>query len=490
MIVARREAWTGRTLLLVLMVVTIVPFLSLFTTALHPSNSVPPGLEWPSDPQWGNFLEAFDEASMGALLISSVLIVLGVVPVVGGHRDDGRFRHRASADPWLAVPLPPVPPRADAAASRASSSRSTTSCARLGLLNTKLAIILPLIGLYMPFGVFWMRAHFVNMPCRAVGGRAGRRRDDARPLLADPCAARETRDRVAGDPAVGLDVEPVPARPGAGGGPDGAHDGGRSRRLPGSLRDQHPAALRRVTPHPDPDAHRLPDLPAPVHLGTASRLAEGLRVSVRRGPQLLTYPDSLGGDLAVDPGVARRPTVRSVRRDSRPAAVPVVGRPRLRPTDVPRDRSAVRDLGGHPRARRGPRRAPGPDGQPHLASERGVPGLRAARPTVRIRRPVHHARQGLARRSASRGRRRPHLPAQARGALLHHHGGRHRSARDGLDVLRYRRLVRAGRSRPSFSRRRGAWSPTGSGSSPRRVSGSSASMPSATSSRSRARAAS
>ena len=28
----------------------------------------------------------------------------------------------------------------------------------------KLAIILPLIGLYMPFGVFWMRAHFVNMP--------------------------------------------------------------------------------------------------------------------------------------------------------------------------------------------------------------------------------------------------------------------------------------------------------------------------------------
>ena len=34
----------------------------------------------------------------------------------------------------------------------------------LGLLDTKLAIILPLIGLYMPFGVFWMRAHFLNMP--------------------------------------------------------------------------------------------------------------------------------------------------------------------------------------------------------------------------------------------------------------------------------------------------------------------------------------
>ena len=34
----------------------------------------------------------------------------------------------------------------------------------LGLLNTRWAIILPLIGLYMPFAVYWMRAHFLNMP--------------------------------------------------------------------------------------------------------------------------------------------------------------------------------------------------------------------------------------------------------------------------------------------------------------------------------------
>ncbi len=37
MIVGRTEVWTGRLLLIVLMVVTIVPFLSMFTTALHPS---------------------------------------------------------------------------------------------------------------------------------------------------------------------------------------------------------------------------------------------------------------------------------------------------------------------------------------------------------------------------------------------------------------------------------------------------------------------
>jgi raffinose/stachyose/melibiose transport system permease protein len=34
----------------------------------------------------------------------------------------------------------------------------------MGLLNSRVAIILPLIGLYMPFGVYWMRSFFVNIP--------------------------------------------------------------------------------------------------------------------------------------------------------------------------------------------------------------------------------------------------------------------------------------------------------------------------------------
>jgi raffinose/stachyose/melibiose transport system permease protein len=34
----------------------------------------------------------------------------------------------------------------------------------IGVLNTQWAIILPLIGLYMPFGVVWMRAHFLGVP--------------------------------------------------------------------------------------------------------------------------------------------------------------------------------------------------------------------------------------------------------------------------------------------------------------------------------------
>ena len=39
-----------------LIAITILPFVSIFTTALHPSGTVPVGLSWPADPQWGNFL--------------------------------------------------------------------------------------------------------------------------------------------------------------------------------------------------------------------------------------------------------------------------------------------------------------------------------------------------------------------------------------------------------------------------------------------------
>ena len=59
----------------------------------------------------------------------------------------------------------------------------------------KLAIILPLIGLYMPFGVFWMRAHFVNMPTELSEAARVDGAGDVGPVLADPRAARQAGDR-------------------------------------------------------------------------------------------------------------------------------------------------------------------------------------------------------------------------------------------------------------------------------------------------------
>lgn len=163
MIVNRRETLIGRVLLLLLMAITVVPFVSLFVTALHPSGSYPAGLSWPDDPQWGNFAAAFRSARMGELLVSSGLIVAGVVPIsllfgtmagfafghlrMPGHRIGFLIFVLGLTLPFEGIITPLYYQVRD-----------------LGLLNTRWAIILPLIGLFMPFSVLWMRAHFVTMP--------------------------------------------------------------------------------------------------------------------------------------------------------------------------------------------------------------------------------------------------------------------------------------------------------------------------------------
>ena len=113
--VARREVYAGRALLVALMAVTILPFVSIFTTALIRPGSVPSGLDWPADPQWGNFFEAFKVANMSALLGSSVFIVLAVVPDRAPDLHDGRLRHRLSAHPRRRVAAAAVRVRADPA---------------------------------------------------------------------------------------------------------------------------------------------------------------------------------------------------------------------------------------------------------------------------------------------------------------------------------------------------------------------------------------
>ncbi|MDG4825141.1 carbohydrate ABC transporter permease [Asanoa sp. WMMD1127] len=161
--VGRAERLTGQLFLVALVVVTLLPFLSMLSAALQPRGTVPTGLEWPSDPRWGNFAEAFTVANMGALLRSSLLIVAGVVPVavliatmagygLGQLRIPGARIVFALFLLGLTLPFEAV------------ITPLYYQIQELGLLNTRWALILPLVGLYMPFGVFWMRAHFVGVP--------------------------------------------------------------------------------------------------------------------------------------------------------------------------------------------------------------------------------------------------------------------------------------------------------------------------------------
>jgi raffinose/stachyose/melibiose transport system permease protein len=161
--VSRTELYAGRGMLLVTMAVTVLPFLSIMTTALHPSGTLPTGLSWPTDPQWGNFVDAFRVANMGALLGSSTFIVFAVVPVALVMATMAGF-----AIGLLRIPGARVLLLLFVFGLTLPFEGIITPLyfleREMGILNTRLAIVLPLIALFMPFGVFWMRAHFVNLP--------------------------------------------------------------------------------------------------------------------------------------------------------------------------------------------------------------------------------------------------------------------------------------------------------------------------------------
>lgn len=163
MTTTRRELITGRTILVVLMLFTAMPLVSMLSTALQPQGTIPTGVAWPTDPQWHNFADAFTAANLDALLWSSTLIVLGVVPAslllgtMAGY-GLGALRVRGGQAAFVLFLLGLTIPFESLVIPLYYQIRD------FDLLNTRWAIILPLIGLYMPFSVFWMRTHFLSVP--------------------------------------------------------------------------------------------------------------------------------------------------------------------------------------------------------------------------------------------------------------------------------------------------------------------------------------
>ncbi|MEU9244998.1 carbohydrate ABC transporter permease [Streptomyces shenzhenensis] len=153
----------GRVMLVLFMAATAIPFLSLFTTALAPQNTTPHGISWPSHPHWHNFVDAFHAADLMPLLGSSLLIVLGVVPVALALAAAAGYGLAVLGFPGarivfglLLVGLT-VP-------TESLITPLYYQLESMGLLNTRWALVLPLMGLFMPFSVVWMRTFYLSLP--------------------------------------------------------------------------------------------------------------------------------------------------------------------------------------------------------------------------------------------------------------------------------------------------------------------------------------
>ncbi|WP_427015864.1 carbohydrate ABC transporter permease [Pseudarthrobacter sp. P1] len=165
--VRRRRFDRGRTLqrvvLLLAAATVVVPFGAIMLACLQGPASLTVSPRWPDRLHFENYANAWTTAGFGSLLGSSALIAVVVMPIAllcaslaGYAFATVDFAGRSAlmglfllglALPYEAIIIPLYFGFKDA-----------------GLLDNQLAVILPLIGAFMPFGILWMRSHFEQLP--------------------------------------------------------------------------------------------------------------------------------------------------------------------------------------------------------------------------------------------------------------------------------------------------------------------------------------
>ena len=163
MTAARREQLLSYAILGVFSVIALYPILSIVLLALHERSDLVTGLSIPDSLELGTFRDAWTEGQFGTGLLNSfivaatVSVVTAALSTLAGYAF-GTMRFRGSDTifylllvglifPYEATVIPLYYVFRDA-----------------GLTDSRWALILPQIGLSVPFGIFWMRAFFRSTP--------------------------------------------------------------------------------------------------------------------------------------------------------------------------------------------------------------------------------------------------------------------------------------------------------------------------------------
>ena len=159
----RLSSASSLVILLAMAAITLLPFVSIVLTALQQPGTLVSGLSIPTDPTFASFREAWTTASFGSLLWSSVKICLAVVPIAMTCATLAGYALGTMNVPagkaifavfvlglTLPIELIVIPLYFDLRA--------------VGLTNSAWGVILAECGVFMPFGVFWMRTHFRTVP--------------------------------------------------------------------------------------------------------------------------------------------------------------------------------------------------------------------------------------------------------------------------------------------------------------------------------------
>jgi raffinose/stachyose/melibiose transport system permease protein len=167
MTTSRREQILSYAVLSVFAVVAIYPILSIVLLALHKRSDLVTGFSIPDHLSFKTFETAWSQGGFGRGLLNSfivaatVSVVTAVLSTLSGYAF-GAMRFRGSNALFYLLLLGLIFPYEATVIPLYYVFRD------VGLTDSLWALILPQIGLSVPFGTFWMRAFFRSTPASLV----------------------------------------------------------------------------------------------------------------------------------------------------------------------------------------------------------------------------------------------------------------------------------------------------------------------------------
>lgn len=157
-------AWAlSHGLLLLFSAIALLPFVSILLISLYPNDQPATGLALPHSLNFGNYVRAWDAANFSMLMRSSAIVALAVVPlgsalcILTGYAF-GTMSFRGKNVLFYVFLIGLLMPF------EATIVPLYYDLRAFGLANTYPGLILPETALFLSFGTFWMRAHFLSAP--------------------------------------------------------------------------------------------------------------------------------------------------------------------------------------------------------------------------------------------------------------------------------------------------------------------------------------
>jgi raffinose/stachyose/melibiose transport system permease protein len=163
MTISRQERFLNYAILAGFSVIVLYPIVSILLLALRRPDDLTVGISLPQPFSFESFVQAwelgaFDRGLLNSLVIAGVVaLVTAVVSTLAGYAF-ATMRFRGSNALFYLVLVGLIFPY------EATIIPLYYIFDSMGLVDTYWAMILPLIGLSVPFGTFWMRAFFRSSP--------------------------------------------------------------------------------------------------------------------------------------------------------------------------------------------------------------------------------------------------------------------------------------------------------------------------------------